>query len=230
MLQMTQREFVPKRSLLVGLAALSAALYATMWFGWVHGLTWVVATDATTLDAAHRIGVAHHAWVTFWDAWCTVFAPLSFRVLTLGVIVHLLIRREQRLALFLFVSVELSGLVAEGAKRLADRPRPATALVHETSTSFPSGHAVGSIVAVLALAVVLLRYVRPSLRRWTAAAGAAVVLSVGIGRVALNVHHLSDVVAGWALGYLYFAVCLVILRTPRVTEADETPAVPGTAR
>ncbi|MGH9480074.1 MAG: phosphatase PAP2 family protein, partial [Terriglobales bacterium] len=35
---------------------------------------------------------------------------------------------------------------------------------------------------------------------------------VGFGRVALNVHHPSDVLGGWALGYLYFAVCAWVIR------------------
>jgi membrane-associated phospholipid phosphatase len=229
-LQVVQRERVRTRGWLVGLAVLCAAVYAATWLGWVLGWGWVVMADASTLGATHRVGVAHSGWVTFWDAWCNVFSPLSFRVLTLGFIGYALVRRERRVALFLLLAVELSGVVAEGAKRLADRPRPSTAFVEAPSTSFPSGHAVGSMVAVLALAVVLLPPVRRPLRRWIAFAGVVVVLSVGFGRVALNVHHLSDVVAGWALGYLYFAACLVVLRAPRVTEAAETPAAPGTAR
>jgi membrane-associated phospholipid phosphatase len=159
-----------------------------------------------------------------------VFSPLPFRVLALGLIAYALKRRQPRVALFLFVSIELSAVVTEVAKRVADRPRPDTALVFASSTSFPSGHALGSMVAVLALAVVLLPLVRRDLRPWAMAAGAVIVLSVGIGRVALNVHHLSDVVAGWALGYLYFAVCLLILRGAGVTAADETPAVPDSGQ
>jgi undecaprenyl-diphosphatase len=38
------------------------------------------------------------------------------------------------------------------------------------------------------------------------------VLAVGFGRVALNVHHPSDVLGGWALGYLYFAACMRAFR------------------
>lgn len=209
---------------------LAAVLYGVLWFGWVHGWSWVVTADAATLAPAHRIGVTHHGWVTFWDAWCTVFSPVSFRVLTLGLIVLALVRRRTRLALFLFATVELSAVVAETAKQLGDRPRPATALVHAASTSFPSGHAVGTMVVVLVAWAVLLPALGRAGRRWTVAAGSFLVLSVGVGRVALNVHHLSDVVAGWALGYLYVALCLAVLGRPRLTEPDEIPAGPGSAR
>ncbi len=204
----------------------AGAVYATMWYGWVWGWDWVATTDASTLDAAHRIGVEHHGWVTFWDVWCTVFSPVAFRIVALGLIVYALVRRQLRVAVFLFVSIELSAVVTEVAKRLADRPRPDTAMVDASSTSFPSGHALGAMVAVLALVVVLLPHVRRDLRKWAVAAGIVIVVSVGAGRVALNVHHLSDVIAGWALGYLYFAVCFSILRGARVTATDETPVAP----
>lgn len=232
---MRRDEFSTAARWSTGLAVLAAAVFAIMWIGWLRAWSWVQVGDASTLDAAYRIGTRHHGWVTFWDAWCTVFSPLTFRVLTLGLIGYALIRRRTRPALFLFVSVELSGLVTEGVKGLADRPRPATAMVHAASTSFPSGHALGSMVAVLALGVVLLPCLRPALRPAVITAGALIVLTVGIGRVALNVHHLSDVVAGWALGYLYFALCVLVVPLtappiPPFTAAAETPEAPGTAR
>lgn len=219
---------VPKR---VGaaLAVCAALIFASMWIGWAMGWSWVVAADTSTLQAAHRIGIEHHGWVTFWDVWCTVFSPLVFRVLTLGLIVFALVRGHRHIALFLFLSVEFSAVLTESVKWIADRPRPDTAMVYALSTSFPSGHALGTMVAVLALAVVFLPHVRRSLRPWLIAVGVVIVVSVGVGRVALNVHHLSDVVAGWALGYVYFAVCLLVLRRP-ITAVDEIPAVPGSAR
>ena len=202
-----------------------------MWIGYVLQWNWLTTIDSSALDALHRYGVAHPGWVTSWDVFCTVLGPTAFRLLALVVIVVALVRRNLRVALFLVISVELSGLVTEIAKQAADRPRPVTALVSAHSTSFPSGHAVGVMIGVLALLTVALPVVRGPLRPWLIALGAVVVVAIGIGRVVLNVHHPSDVLAGWALGYAYFVACLLMVPPMRpVTEADETPEAPGIAR
>jgi undecaprenyl-diphosphatase len=130
------------------------------------------------------------------------------------------------------LTVEFSAVTTELAKFLVDRPRPATALVHALSTSFPSGHALGVMVSVLAVSAVAWPTLHPRLRGWWVAAGVLVVVAIGVGRVVLNVHHPSDVVAGWALGYAWF-VAVYLLCPPyptTVTAVDETPAAPGNAR
>jgi len=77
----------------------------------------------------------------------------------------------------------------------------------------------------------VLPVVRRPLRCWLIALGAVVVIAVGVGRVVLNVHYPSDVIAGWAFGYAYFVACLLMVPPSRpVTVADETPATLGTAR
>jgi undecaprenyl-diphosphatase len=87
------------------------------------------------------------------------------------------------------------------------------------------------MVAVAALLVVVLPLVQAPTRGWLIAVGAVIVVTIGIGRVVLNVHHPSDVIAGWALGYAYFVVCLLLVRpTPTVTEKAETPEVLDSAR
>jgi undecaprenyl-diphosphatase len=73
------------------------------------------------------------------------------------------------------------------------------------------------MAVVLALLTVLFPILGPSMRVVAAAVGALIVVAVGFGRVALNVHHVSDVVAGWALGYLYFALCALAFRPRALT-------------
>jgi membrane-associated phospholipid phosphatase len=220
-----------RKTWLIVSAALAVAVYALMWIGYASNWNWLTTVDSSWLDIGHRYAVAHPGWVTAWNVFCTVLGPTVFRLVTLIVIIFSLTRRNLRVAFFLVISVELSGIITEIAKYAANRPRPATALVSAPSTSFPSGHALGVMVGVLALLTVVLPVVRRPLGVWLIALGAAIVVTIGVGRVVLNVHHPSDVVAGWALGYAYFVACLLMVPPSRpVTVTDETPAALGTAR
>lgn len=215
----------------MGSAAVAVAVYALMWVGFVLDWTWLAAIDNGALEPAHRFGQDRPGWVTAWDIYCTVLGPGAFRLAVLVIIVVALVRRNVRLAMFLAVSVELSGLVTEIAKSIADRPRPPTAMVYAISTSFPSGHALGVMAAVTALLTVVLPRVRPGRRGWLVALGSVIVVTIGVGRVVLNVHHPSDVVAGWALGYAYFVVCLLLVPpVAPVNDSDEIPGALDTAR
>ena len=220
-----------RRGLLAGSAVVALGVFVAMLLGYRFGWAPLSRVDDAALDATLRVGERHPGWVTFWDVYCTVLGPTAFRLVTVVVIVVAFVRRHVSIAVFLIVSVELSGLVTEIAKRLVDRPRPATALVHAASSSFPSGHAVGVMVAVIALVTVSLPLVPAARRAWLITAGVAVIVTIGAGRVILNVHHPSDVIAGWALGYAYVVACLMVLRPGRpITQPDEIPEATGTAR
>jgi membrane-associated phospholipid phosphatase len=221
----------PHRTWLVCSAVAAVAVYALMWIGYALQWNWLTTIDSSALDVFYRYGIAHPDWVIGWNVFCTLLGPTVFRLLALVVIIVALVRRNLRVAFFLVISVELSGLVIEIAKRAANRPRPATALVTAPSSALPSGHALGVMVGVLALLTVLLPAVHRPLRTWLIGLGAVVVVLIGIGRVVLNVHHPSDVIAGWVLGYAYFVACLLMVPPSRpVTVADETPEAPGIAR
>ena len=221
----------PGNRWLIASAILAVAVYALLWIGYTSHWNWLATVDSSWLGLGHRFGLAHPGWVTAWDVFCTVLGPTVFRLFTAFVIIFALVRRNIRVAMFLVICVELTGIITEIAKYAADRPRPASALVHAPSSAFPSGHALGVMVAVLALLTVAFPVVRPPLRSWLIGLGAVIVFAIGVGRVVLNVHHPSDVIAGWALGYAYFVACLLIVPpTRRVTATDETPAALGTSR
>jgi undecaprenyl-diphosphatase len=200
-----------RKSWVVALAGVAAAVYLAMWIGYGMQWRWLATLDASALNDCYRYGAHRPGWVSFWNALCTVLGPTAFRIVALVLAVIALLSRAVRTALFLAVSVGLSGLVTVAAKAAADRARPATALVSAPGSSFPSGHALEVMAGVLALCVVLFPMVRGSLRPCLITIGAVVVVAVGVGRVVLNVHYPSDVVAGWSLGYLWFAASLPIL-------------------
>lgn len=192
--------------------AAAAGVYALMLLGYRQGWSWLTSLDAAALDASFDIGIKHPAWVGFWDGLSTVFAPAVFRVLAMVAVVVAMVRRRLRPALFLLLAVELSGLLTVVAKGSVDRPRPVTALATASSSSFPSGHALGVMVGVGALLALTLPMLQRRARVAALCAGGLVVAAVGVARVALNVHHPSDVLAGWALGWAYLAAWLLMIK------------------
>jgi len=131
------------------------------------------------------------------------------RVATGTLVGLILIRQRRRLALVAFVAVEtLAPLASTLLKSLVDRDRPLDGLVHPLGASFPSGHA--TYAGATSVALVLL-FTPPGARRrwWWTLAGLGVV-GMAWSRTYLQVHWLTDVVAGAFLGsaisLLVFAV------------------------
>jgi undecaprenyl-diphosphatase len=111
-------------------------------------------------------------------------------------------RRRLREGLFAGIATVGSALLNIAAKHAFARTRPDLwlSIAPETSYSFPSGHAMGSIT--LAWVVVLLWWQLPSPQwsrwRWPMAILAALfTLMVGLSRIYLGVHFPSDILAGW---------------------------------
>lgn len=96
-------------------------------------------------------------------------------------------------------------------KDAVDRPRPEGGLIGVSGSSFPSAHAAYSTF-YLWLAVTIVMRLRPGMARGAAvvAAGIALTALVGLSRVYLGVHYLSDVSAGWALGAAAFSLCAAV--------------------
>ncbi|OBF16284.1 hypothetical protein A5725_25280 [Mycobacterium kubicae] len=212
---MTRPRFV---SALCVVAALAG--YAVLWVGHRQNWGWLHTVDWSLLTPAHDIGIKHSGWVQFWSVVSFVFGPIPLRLLGLAAALVSLMKRQIRIALLLLTCAPLNGFVTAAAKGLAGRPRPVTALVYAPSTSFPSGHALEAMASLLALLTVALPLIRTQwLRIGAIVVSALAVVMVGISRVALNVHHPSDVVAGWALGYAYFMLCLWIFRPAPIRRA-----------
>jgi membrane-associated phospholipid phosphatase len=128
------------------------------------------------------------------------------------VVVWLLRRGEPALGGLLIV-VALGGqLLIAMAKDGYDRPRPTAGSPIDlpSSSSFPSGHAMTGIAVFGLLGLILARGL-PTRRARTSAivAGFALGVLIGASRVVLNVHFLTDVLGGAALGLAWLAACLL---------------------
>ncbi|HEY0502191.1 MAG TPA: phosphatase PAP2 family protein [Lysobacter sp.] len=112
--------------------------------------------------------------------------------------------RRYREATFAAIALGGSALLNLGAKLVFARERPSLweSIAPETTYSFPSGHAMGSMT--LAWVLVLLAW-HTRLRWPVVAVMAPFVLLVGLSRVYLGVHYPSDILAGWAVASAWVA-------------------------
>ncbi len=216
----------PRRFPAIPFAVVAAAVYALMWVGYSQQWGWLHRIDWALLNFAHDVGVKHPLWVRFWDGLSFALGPVPLRLLGMVATIAALVRRNVRAALVLLACAPLNGLVTSAAKGLANRTRPPTMLVAADSTSFPSGHALEAMAALSAMLAFGLPMLSRAAGRVAIAVVGVCILAVGVARVALNVHHPSDVLAGWALGYLYFLLCMWVFR-PRPLRPRQTakPAV-----
>lgn len=180
-------------------------------------LALLVARGEPGLDA--RVQDALHAWVpppTRSSRVVEIFRDLtslgSLTVLSIFVVVavgHLMLVHRYRAAVAVVSACASGAAAAFLLKTLISRPRPVgDAWTQVYSSSFPSAHAMVSMVVFLCLGVLLLRLTRnPRVGAWYL--GVALVLSgvIGVTRVYLGVHHASDVLAGWIAG-LIWALCV----------------------
>jgi membrane-associated phospholipid phosphatase len=90
------------------------------------------------------------------------------------------------------------------------RPRPELAYVHLDTYSFPSGHAAGSAGIYAILFYLVARRLSMSGKLLLALVYVALVGLIGFSRLYLEVHYLSDVLAGITLGIGWAAVCLFL--------------------
>ena len=131
--------------------------------------------------------------------------------LTLALCALLLRARRPRLALFLLVTVSGGALLNVVLKAFANRARPLfpDAISVESSTSFPSGHTMGTTVLVAGLLLLAWPSLSHRSRAVAMLLAAVAVSAVAASRVLLGVHYLSDVVAAVFAGVVWVTVSTV---------------------
>ncbi len=139
---------------------------------------------APAVSMAVALDFLGSSWVTF---------PIMITVS-----VYLVWRKRWEGLVYWILSMALSQVMIGPIKALYARPRPPLPLVETTGYSFPSGHAVAGAAIAISLVVVLVP-AGPRRRNLEMIAAAFAVI-MGLSRVYLRAHWLSDVVAGVALG------------------------------
>ena len=164
--------------------------------------------DAPLLQFAHSLAA---------DGWNALFVRISalgylHGVMPADVIILLVLAMRQKLREGLFAGFAIIGsaLLNLGAKQLFARERPSLweSIAPESSFSFPSGHAMGSMT----LACVLVFLAWHTRWRWPMLGATSLFVAlVGLSRVYLGVHYPSDILAGWAAAITWTVVMYLLV-------------------
>ena len=157
----------------------------------------------------HSVALDHPGQVSFWTWVSRVLHPDVERLAWAVAAIALWFAKRRRAALFVVI-VMLGAAVLEAVTKVAvGRARPvfAHAVASAAGKSFPSGHALGAVVAFGLLVLVVPR----RFKLVAAIVGGCAVLLVSYSRLALGVHYLTDVVGGWLLGAAWLVLTAWLL-------------------
>jgi undecaprenyl-diphosphatase len=163
--------------------------------------------DSAVLDWAHRLAGEHHALTRSMIIVSAVLHPWVLRVVASAVSLGCIGRRRWRVGLWGLAAAWGSGLIDTAVKSAVARVRPdlVDPVASAPGYSFPSGHALGSVVCLGVIAAALGPTLSGTVRRYLWSVCGLLVLAVGFSRVELGVHYPSDVIAGWLLGAAWLA-------------------------
>lgn len=204
--------------LLVGLAG-AVAVGGTAMAGWIYEAvlagTGVARFDQPVLDAMialrtdqlnAAIAAFSHSGGTFW---------MTIITGTIVVVMCLVWRRRTPLVLMV-IAVGGSLAMTVVGKRLSDRARPPLELSippPETSASFPSGHSLNSVAIAGMIAYLLFSRLTTRVARVVTVTVAVLYsAAMGLSRVYLGHHWLTDVLAAWCIGLAWLAVVITCHR------------------
>lgn len=154
------------------------------------------------------------------DLFATI-THLGDRNVTVGigvlVALYMLWRRWWLHAVTWVLTTGIGGVLVRLFKNHFERQRPIHdhALTDSSGWSFPSGHAAGAMLIYGMLGYFVIRHT-PS--RWhipVALVTMTLITFVGFSRVILQVHYLSDVLAGFAVAGAWMALCVTAFEVIR---------------
>jgi membrane-associated phospholipid phosphatase len=211
--------------LVLGLTAAGAGVYDS-----VAEHDGLASFDRPALDTAIGLRTATNDKVLTW--FTHLGGPLGMTIIAVCVTTLMVILWRSRTPVILML-IAVAGSLAMTiiGKVVVARARPPIADAvppYETSPSLPSGHALNSTVIAGMIAYLVLRRLESRLARTITVAAAAVwAVAMGLSRVFLGHHWLTDVVFGWILGLAWLAIVVtahrLFLTVRRSRQSDQDP-------
>ena len=153
--------------------------------------------------------IEHPTTVVLAKTISSIFDPFVLIVLSLIISFYIYIKSSKIKGVFFGGMMIFTGVLIVVAKEIFKRLRPFEAILPELSYSFPSGH---STMAVVFFGLLIYLFVSKKYRIHTIIISIALIFIIGLSRIYLRVHWLTDVLGGFLLGGIILIIGILILR------------------
>ena len=169
----------------------------------------IVAAD---IRIANLLAIFHNPelikfffWITLLGNWQTIASS----AITISILFYLW--KKQKYILPLWISILGSQAFVLLAKLIFHRQRPDVAVYAENSFSFPSAHATIAVAFYGFLAYIWLRHCQKNNQKINILFSSLILIFfIGLSRLYLGVHYLSDVLGGYLVGLLWLIMAISI--------------------
>ncbi|MBW4510331.1 MAG: phosphatase PAP2 family protein [Scytonematopsis contorta HA4267-MV1] len=174
----------------------------------------VLEKEAFTFDKTFLLWLHQFANPTFDNLmlFVTQLGDPTIVTIVAGTTLAILWWQRYRLEAMVFVLTCLGGFILNtGLKLFFSKTRPQLwkQLIVETSFSFPSGHAIGSMVLYGFVAYLLATFY-PKFSQIIYTLAVILIVAIGVSRLYLGVHWPTDIIAGYGVGFLWLMVCITM--------------------
>lgn len=136
-----------------------------------------------------------------------IFQPEILIALSIILGIFLYLKKQKTRGIMLTLTMLIAGVAVLLLKQIVQRVRPSEAISLGSNYSFPSGHAT---MAVVFFGLMAFLFMNKKYKTTTIALTTFIILVVGTARLYLQVHWLTDVLAGFVLGGIILTLAILI--------------------
>lgn len=188
---------------------LSSILFLYLWYLTATQALWLIKIDQyinLIIPNLHNILLTTIMYYV-----SEVFEPKLFVLWFTPLLLLLIYKGRWWRSGFLFFGVGIGQIIKTIIKHLTDKSRPDNPFgIVDFATSFPSGHAVAAMFIFLEVYILVTPLIRKSWQLPVRIILILLMIAVPLSRAYLQVHYISDIVAGLALAVASFTFTLLV--------------------
>lgn len=162
----------------------------------------------TTINAL-MVSIESSTLTLFSKTIAYAFDPIVLIIISILIATYTYFKISKKKGISLALIILITGAIIKVSKEIFGRDRPLNALIPETSFAMPSGHAT---IAVVFFGLMIYLFANKKHKIATTITTSIVVLIIGLTRIYLRVHWLTDIIAGFALGAIILTASIKIYK------------------